>query len=319
MSEFDQLLGDVFTRVAEPGDPTGVADAIRSRVAAGDPGTPSDGASFGGGGWSWLPWIGGGLVVATVGAVAGMSGLFGAFGTSAVAGPPPSFGVSEFVSGLDCPGGSPVVALEPGDRVLAVARSDDSAYLGVRSPADRSRTVWIALDVLELDAGQPAVPELEIDGCPEPLIDIAEPEAEPEPGPQPEPGPEPGPEPQPEPQPGPVTPPAPEPDTTSPTLGTPTGVTPINCSSPPPETTTIAISATDNKAVTGVAINWSAQYGQDSGSGQMSKSGSSWTFTYNPPDQFGSGGNVTFTMTARDAAGNQSESKSYVVYVACLF
>src|SRR5690606_11250015 len=129
-----------FSRVAEPGDPTGVADIIRSRVAAGDTGTPAESGVFDvGSGWSWLPWTGGGVVVATVGAVAGMSGLFGAFGTSAVAGPAPSFGVTHFVSGLDCPAGSPVVAFEPGDRVLAVARSDDSGYLGVRSPADRSR------------------------------------------------------------------------------------------------------------------------------------------------------------------------------------
>src|SRR5690606_30525293 len=122
-------------------------------------------------------------------------------GADAAAGSPPSFGVTHVVAGLDCPAGSPVVAFDPGDRVLAVARSDDGGYLGVRSPADRSRTVWVALDDLELDAGQPDIADLEVDGCPEPLVEVEKPE------PQPEPEPQPRPEPQPKPQPGPVTPP----------------------------------------------------------------------------------------------------------------
>lgn len=48
----------------------------------------------------------------------------------------------------------------------------------------------------------------------------------------------------------------------------------------------------------------------------MTKSGSTWKFTYNPPDD--TYGDVTFTMVAHDAAGNHSAPKSFVVDVECL-
>lgn len=316
MAEIDALLSSTLKRVAEPGDPTGVADAIRSRVVAGDTGTPSDGSTFDvGSGWTWLPWIGGGIVVAIVGAVVGVSGVFGSLQTADSASAP-AFGVSQVAAGLDCPAGSPVVVFQPGDRVLAVARSADSAYLGVRSPADRSDTVWIALGELELDPGQASVSELEVGGCPVPQVSVT-PTAEPEVTPAPD-APVPPQPPAPNPPDPPNLPQPPAPDTTSPTLGAPSGVTPIGCSPPGVTTSAISITATDNKAVTGVAISWSAQFGLDSGAGQMTKSGSTWTFTYDPPDQFGSGGDVTFTMVARDAAGNHSAPKSYIVHVNCL-
>ena len=78
MADVDTILSESFKRVAEPGDPTGVAELIRTRVAAGDTGTPSNGGSgFAGGGWTWLPWVGAGIVVAIAGAVVGASGVFG--------------------------------------------------------------------------------------------------------------------------------------------------------------------------------------------------------------------------------------------------
>src|SRR5690606_33078032 len=122
------------------------------------------------------------------------------------------------------------------------------------------------------------VASLPVDGCVEPTITLLPP---PEPKPEPEPEPpanEPGPQQPPQPQPEP-----PAPDTTAPTLGTPSGAQNIACAAgyPKPETTTIMVGATDNKAVTGVSISWT---GEDSGSAQMSGSGSTWTFTYNPPN-----------------------------------
>lgn len=311
MLDLDTTLRETFARAAEPGDPTGVADVIRSRVAAGDTGTTSaDGAGFdGGSGWSWLPWVGGAVVVAVAGAAIGASGLLWPM-QSAESASSLGFGVAQFTAGLDCPAGTRVVSFLPGDRVYAVARSDDSSYLAVRSPYDRSDTVWVTTSDLELDPDQPAVASLDVGGCPIPVISV-----KPTPTPTPEPEPEPDPEPEPG-QPEPPNPPdPPAPDTTKPTLGTPSGGSQVACTAgyPQPETTTVSVPTSDNKGVAGVSISWS---GVDSGSAQMSKSGSAWTYTYNPPDL--SIGNVTFTMVARDAAGNHSSPKNFGVTIHCL-
>lgn len=309
MADIDTVLSESFKRVAEAGDPTGVAELIRSRVAAGDTGTPSDGGSgfAGGSGWTWLPWVGVGVVVAIAGAVVGASGVFGSL-QPADSAPVNGLPVAQFTSGLDCPGGSAVVAFRPGDRVLAVARSDDSAYLGVRSPFDRADTVWLPVSAVDVDEGEPAISSLEVGGCPEPVVTVLQPSTPPSAPPVETTKPKPPSNPHP-PQP-------PAPDTTAPVLGTPSGAQSIGCTAgygSKPETTTITIPASDNTAVTGVSIGWS---GADSGNGSMSKSGGNWTFTYNPPDS--TFGNVTFTMVAHDAAGNQSAPKSFVVNVDCL-
>lgn len=47
MAELDVMLSETLKRAATPGDPTGVADAIRARVAAGDTGTPASTSGFG--------------------------------------------------------------------------------------------------------------------------------------------------------------------------------------------------------------------------------------------------------------------------------
>jgi hypothetical protein len=309
MADIDTVLSESLKRVVEPGDPTGVAELIRSRVAAGDTGTPSDGGSgfASGSGWTWLPWAGAGVVVAIAGAVVGASGVFGSLQLAEPASAP-GLSVSRVTSGLDCPGGSAVVAFGPGDRVLAVARSDDSAYLAVRSPFDRADTVWLPVSAIDVDEGEPAISSLEVGGCPEPVVTVAQPTTPPTTPPVETA------RPKPPSNPNPPTPPAT--DTTKPVLGTPSGTQSIGCTpgyGSKPDTTTITIPATDNKAVTGVSISWT---GQDSGSGSMSKAGSNWTFTYNPPDA--TNGNVTFTMVAHDAAGNQSTLKSFVVDVDCL-
>lgn len=309
MAEIDSVLSESLKRVAEPGDPTGVADLIRSRVAAGDTGTPSDGGSgfASGGGWTWLPWLGAGAVVAIAGAVVGASGVFGSLQPAGSA-PVPGLPVSQFTSGLDCPGGSAVVAFRPGDRVLAVARSEDSAYLGVRSPFDRSATVWLPVSAVDLDEDEPEISSLEVGGCPEPVVTVVEPSTPPSQPPVETTKPKPPSNPQP--------PKPPAPDTTAPVLGTPSGLTPINCAPPAPTVTTISVAATDNKGVSSVSISWS---GIDSGSGSMTKNGGVWTFDYDPPNNSGSGGDVTFTMVAHDAAGNHSLPRSFVVTVVCIF
>src|SRR6185436_11985907 len=58
MAEFDDLLGAALKRAAQPGDAAGVAEAIRARVAAGDPGTPAATSGFGPTGiLRWWPWV----------------------------------------------------------------------------------------------------------------------------------------------------------------------------------------------------------------------------------------------------------------------
>jgi hypothetical protein len=84
----DALLRTAFARAAEPGDPSGVVESIRTRMADGDTGTPARRSDFGAG-LRWLiPFIAGGLVLAIAGGVLGASGFFGSFvHTVAVASP----------------------------------------------------------------------------------------------------------------------------------------------------------------------------------------------------------------------------------------
>jgi hypothetical protein len=76
---------------------------------------------------------------------------------------------------------------------------------------------------------------------------------------------------------------------------------------------TVFATVTDNVGVTGVSISWS---GGDSGSGAMTQSGSSWTFAYDPPDS-SVNTTVTFSIVARDAAGNGSPPATVTIAVVC--
>lgn len=109
--------------------------------------------------------------------------------------------------------------------------------------------------------------------------------------------------------------PAPVADTTGPTLGaasrSPSDVSAANSDAPNCDiVSTISVVANDNVGVTGVLISWT---GAESGAGQMS-SGASWTFAFNPADATPTG-DVTFTLVARDAAGNTSAPAATTVKV----
>jgi hypothetical protein len=297
MADVDTVLSESLKRVAQPGDPTGVAELIRSRVAAGDTGTPSDGGSgfASGSGWTWLPWAGAGVVVAIAGAVVGASGVFGSLQPAEPASAP-GLSVSRVTSGLDCPGGSAVVAFGPGDRVLAVARSDDSAYLAVRSPFDRADTVWLPVSAIDVDEGEPAISSLEVGGCPEPVVTVLQPSTPP------------------------TTPPV---ETTKPKP-------PSNPNPPAPvdhapvvqsvsvsddhiysgESTTISAVATDDHGVDTVLISWSGA--DSSGQRAMTKVGGHWEFVYHENGHFGT---VTFIVRAVDSANKTSAPKSVNVLV----
>lgn len=297
--ELDTLLRDAFARAAVPGDPSGVADAVRTRVAAGDLGAPATASVAPGwsgpGGIAWLPWVGAVVVAGLVGGGLGAAGVFGpepervaVVGTTAV--------LDVRAPAAVCPGGAVVDSLPAGTRVLAVERSDDAASLGVRDPHDFSRVLWLDRADVVVDAGLDVASLPVGDACPTVVALAPEPEEQPEPDPGPQPGPAPGPQPQPQPQPG---------DTVAPSLGSPTATpNPVYNLDP----VTIAVTASDDVGVSTVLISWSGQF---SGSGSMSPVGGQWRYTFTPPSS--TGGTLTFTMRARDAAGNLSAPASVVV------
>ena len=240
MTDIDAALRGAFARAAEPGDPAGVVEALRARMAAGDTGTPAATSGFGARrGW-WWPYVAGAVVLGVVGGVLGASGAFTATTTASIE-PRPVIIESSAPSATPTPTPTPTVSVTPSPTPVAT------------------------------EAPAPAAP-----------------------------------------------PPAPAPiaDTTGPTLG--------GASSSPDDdvcaddsyagyyaiTSTISVAANDNVGVAGVHITWS---GAESGSGEMS-SGASWSFTFNPTQNTQSG-TVTFTLVARDAAGNTSAPSTTTVEV----
>jgi hypothetical protein len=301
-TELDGMLRDALQRAAQPGDSTGVADAIRSRVAAGDPGTSvaaSTAPGWGGGVSGWLPWLG--LIV-----LAGVGGT--ALGASGVIAGEPREILAGYTAVLDdsapaasCPGGPVIDELFAGDRVLAIARSEDSGYLGVRDPNDFARTLWFDRAVVVVDAGQADVDSLPIEACPVATVEVIEP--------TPVPTVEPEPEPEPVPQPGPS-------DTTAPNI-LQYGANPAKiygdeglCEGAPLTTTVAAYVVSDDVAVTGVRATWTAAGG---GNAELSYDASVWSFVYDPPSNFDGGVNIS--LVARDAAGNLSAPKVVNVQV----
>ncbi len=302
MNELDALLKDSLSRATQPADASGVAEAIRSRVASGDTGLAPDGPIFPDGGFGgllgWLPVVGMIAVAGLVGGAVGASGML-APGVQTASASGLIITTDSTVFALDCPGGAPVASLLPGERVLATTRTDDSGYLGVRDPGDFGRTVWLPANLVELD--EPNTTALPVSGCPEIVVALGTPEPTPEPEPVDDPAPAPAPGPNPAPPPG---------DSIAPAitqwLATPPS---IFCQNQ----TTIRATATDNVGVTGIAISWTSPAGN--GSSNMSLEGTEWRYVYTAPLQTME---VTFTLRARDAAGNWSDQRQVKVSVDCL-
>lgn len=296
--ELDATLRDAFQRAARPGDSAGVADAIRSRVAAGDTGTSvtaSTAPGWGGGIAAWLPWLG---LVAAAGVLGGGLGVAGVFAPTDEAAVSPYHVAQVTTPGYQCPGGPAVTELGANERVLAVARDDESAWLQVRDPRDLATLVWLPARVVTVDTGHEisALPVGE--GCPEEVGYEVEPEPDASQQPQPPGQPQPG---------GPPAPPPPAGDTTSPSVtsayGTPNPVYAM-------EPVSLSVTASDDVAVEGVTVSWSGQY-SDSKPKPMTFSGGSWRYTFVPPTN--ETGTITFTFVARDAAGNTSSPATVVI------
>jgi hypothetical protein len=251
---------------------------------------------------AWLPWVG---AIAVVGVVGGTLGLAGVFGhpTSTQAVIASDASLTRTATAYACPGGPAIDALNAGDRVLAVQRSDDSSYLAVRDPRDLNRELWFRSADVTVDKSQAAIATLPVGSCPEINSLLMPPTNRSSKG-----GSTPS---------KPTTPTKPSaPDTSAPSLGSPSAthgsVSDPVCvnhpSDPSREYAIISASASDNKGVTGVSISWTGP-GSDHGSGSMHKSGSVWKFTFDPVSTTDTG-TATFSLQARDAAGNKSSIRT---------
>jgi hypothetical protein len=240
----------------------------------------------------WLPWVAIILVAGVVGGTLGLTGVFG-HPTSTRAVVTSDASVARSAVAYACPGGPAIDTLEAGDRVLAMQRSADSAFLGVRDPLNLGRLLWVRLADVSIDADQAGVATLPTGTCPDVSVILMPPTSQ---------GGAAGTAPAQPSGPAPAEPPAP--DTTSPNLGAPTAGTPIVCllGSNPPHSDTISVTASDNVDVSSVSISWT---GKATGSAAMSRSGSTWSYTYTVLSSTAFG-TVTFQLQARDAAGNLS-------------
>ena len=313
MADVDALIRDALGRAAEPGDPSGVAAAIRTRLAAGGSGaSPSGGAGSSGGAGGlaglrpWLPWAGLAVALGAAGVAAGAAGMFGH----------PSETAPELLGHLDggvhasaCPGGSAVEELQPGQRVLVIERNSDGTWLAVRDPYALTRTVWLPSGAIVVDEGQAAIDTLDVGGCPVPSV---EPSTEPEPEPT---------TPSPEPSPIETTPAPPAADTTRPSISAGSWnaavLYPLGYESYcGPSSASIVITASDNVGVTNVSATTTHPGATVTMTGH---SGTTYTFKFQmPADDPYPATTATVHFTARDAAGNTRSVDATIPVSYCL-
>jgi hypothetical protein len=311
MIDIDAVLHESLNRLAVPADPGGVAEAIQARVDSGDPGSPgpSGGSGGGPGPFGWLPLVGFAVLAIAGGLALGLSGALGHPVSPAAASAISSVTVDRATLS-SCPGGPSVAFARPGERVLAIARSADGSYLGIRNPDNTVDTVWIATHEVAVDSGAKPIDSLPVDSC---ALPTAKAVAAPRVG-------------KPRHTTAPTSPTKPAtPDKTAPTLGTPsanrgTSSDPVCINEPDDpsrEKATITVTASDNRGVTSVAISWLGP-GSASGSGTMTRSGSTWHYVYDPVSMTNFG-TAKFSLQARDAAGNKSAVKTIdIVQEGCV-
>ena len=321
MSELDVLLRASLGRLAEPGDPTGVAEAIRARVEAagssggdstGSGGSGAGGSGGSGGGSFWTGWapLGGLALLAAAGGVALGLGLPAA-GADGAPGPytPLTVGRDESVPGAACPGGAAITSLDPGARVLALARDDAGAFLAVRDPGALGSIVWVTAGsaVVDPDADVAGLP---VWGCGDTTaIPVAPvPTLAPAPDPGPDPAPAPAPVPAPGPKPAPAPAPQPPADTQKPTLQvggwSETYVCTVDAGYGP-ASASISITVGDNVGVTSVTAT-----SPTAGVSLSGPAGSGATRTFTVSRTGNTDATIQVTFTVKDAAGNTVTSNA---------
>jgi hypothetical protein len=233
------------------------------------------------------------VALVVVGGVLGVTGVFGhpaeqvTVAVNSILMPPT-------VQAEACPGGPVVASVERGSRVVAIARTADSAQVQVRNPQDVSQLVWVATSQVDADTGEGAVSTLPIGpACPTlfvaqaPVVVPVTPVVPSKPG-------------------KPVTPVTP--DTTPPSVTSVAVLTNENCH------VIVTAAATDDVGVSSATVVLS---GVNTGSHAMTFAGGHWQFVLQQPPVFSSG-STTFTVTVKDAAGNTSSKKSTTVSVQCV-
>jgi hypothetical protein len=280
--DIDQVLTSTMQKVATEAERDStttmqdLADAIRQRVADGDTGTPAPGSTapgWGGGVSGWLPWLAMILVAGIAGSAIGLSGALGA-PLEQVTVLQSSASVITVAPTFACPGGPQVGQLRGGDHVVAVERSDDSAYLGVRNPYDVSEVVWLETSVLVVDAGQPDISGLPVGACPAVAVQYGTPTPTPEP--------------------------EPAGDTSAPRILQAGGTMPFYSANG--ASTTISAVATDDVGVRRITISITRPDGATSSAEMDYVGGENFSYVYAPgPSPVGV---YRFVLTAYDRAGN---------------
>lgn len=220
------------------------------------------------------------------------------------------------VNAHECVGGPVVSTLYAGQRVFVVATSADGDWVGVRATGAVStaggtgEVVWMPQPDVTLDESDSLADAVPTGGvCPTVTTEVgfADPKPDTTPADPADPA-DPA-------SPTPNQPPAG--DTSKPKLSAPS-VQPavIACADGYgyPTTALITVTASDNVAVTSVSIAWTGSY---TGSGSMTRSGSTWKYTFDATGP-GDRGDVNFRMVAKDAAGNSSAASTTSVFVDCL-
>jgi hypothetical protein len=249
---------------------------------------------------------------------------------------------SDVVDVLDCPDGTVVAALTRGDRIVATGRTDDGAWIEIRSPLGLDDRVWLPAATVAPDSARSTLddlPERECDQVrpsttttstsststtsttvPETTTTTAA-EVPPETTPTTA-----------RPRPTTTTTPLP-PDTTPPVLGTISRTQVLvndegpTCPSNPnlPTTSTVTVNASDDRpgVVVTMTYDFDGRTAHFSGSlTNPTQQGSSFSAVFGPfPDNTAKAGaatNVPITVIARDAAGNQTQGSTFVEFQTCL-
>jgi hypothetical protein len=298
----DALLSSSLKSAAEPANSAGVADLIRSRVAAGDAGTSVAGSTapgWGGGASGLLTIVAPIALIVVAGVTGGALGASGLLGTTdgPVSGDVPAYVITpDTATAHTCPGGPETTVLLANTRVLAVARDADSQWLGVRDPNEVSTVIWFPVGEVVVDEGSPDPATLPVMACPEATVVVVEPDPVPTQEPTTPPTDNPN-------------PPSPPKDTANPVV---TSIKASKTSVINGESSEISVAASDNVGVAGIQLSWSN--GSVSGNVSMPKNGSSWAYTWsNQSFANNTFGNYTFTARAVDAAGNLSAPVQVVV------
>ena len=125
MTDIDNALRESLGRLAEPGDPSGVVAAVNAKadaIASGAAGAGGGAAATGGGFIGWIPAVLIATLALGVGAYMGVQPTGGGGTTATYA--PLTVNASGGVPAALCPGAGAVTSLDPGARVLAVARTE---------------------------------------------------------------------------------------------------------------------------------------------------------------------------------------------------